>query len=82
MALSSTSAGHANTRRCLVRKGLKNTTLKNIVFRKKNKKIINLTKIHKANTVFVTFILQKNQSYYETVTQHTNSSKTHNPVII
>ena len=57
-------------------------TLRNIVFRKKNKRIINLTKIHKADTVSITFTLQENESYFETVTQHTNSSKTQNPVII
>ena len=57
-------------------------TLRNVAFRKGNKKIINLTKIHKADTVSITFTLQKNESYYETVTQHSNSCKTQNPVII
>ena len=51
-------------------------TLKNVVFRKKKKKIINITKIHKADTVSITFVLQTNESYYETVTQHKNSSST------
>ena len=40
-------------------------TLCNIVFCKRNKKILNLTKIHKADTVSISFMLQKNNCYYE-----------------
>ena len=57
-------------------------TLRNVIFRKKNRKVINLTKLHKADTVSITFTLQKNEMFYETVTQHRNSSSTQNPVII
>ena len=57
-------------------------TLRNIVFRKINKIISDITKIHEADTVSITFVLQKNESYYETVTQHSNSSIKQNPVRI
>ena len=57
-------------------------TLQDLVFWKGNKKIINLTKIHKAETVSIVFTLQKKECYYETVMQDSNSCKTQNSVTI
>ena len=41
-----------------------------------------IAKVHETDTVSITFVLQKNKSYFDTVTHHTNSSKKQNPVRI
>ena len=61
---------------------MKISNLRNIVFRLKNKKFVNLAELHKADTVSITFTLWKNESYFKTVTQYSKSSSTQNPVII
>ena len=39
-------------------------------------------KLHNADTVCITFTIQENKIFYETVTQHNNSSSTQKSVII
>ena len=82
MELSSSRAGRANIRKQLAHEEQKSSPLKNIVFRKKNKNITNLTKLNTYDTVSITLTLHKNKYYFDTITQHTNSSTTQNPVII
>jgi hypothetical protein len=47
---------------------MKISNLRNIVFRLKNKKFVNLAELHKADTVSITFTLWENESYFKTVT--------------
>ena len=55
-------------------------TIRNIRFRKGNRILKYRTQYHTADSVSITFINQKNEMNYETVTQHKNSQTIQNPV--
>ena len=57
-------------------------TRDNIVFRFRNRRIRNRKMFHTATTVSITFVNQKNDVNYETVTQHRNGHKQQDPVVI
>ena len=51
-------------------------TLRNIIFRKVNKIMTDVNKMHSADYVSITSSLQKNESYFNIVIQQKKSSKT------
>ena len=55
-------------------------TPRNVVFRIRNRRITNPKLFHMATTVSITFINQKNDQNYDTVTQHNNNHALQNPV--
>ena len=55
-------------------------TIKNVVFRQGNRIIHHRRLFHKASSVSITFIKQKNDNHFETVTQHNNNHPTQNHV--
>ena len=57
-------------------------TPRTIVFRHRNRTIKNRKMFHTATTVSITFINQKNDNNYETVTQHKNGHAIQDPVAI
>ena len=57
-------------------------TLGNIGFRTRNRVITDPALFSTAETVSITFVNQKNENNYETVTQHSNTHPTQNPVAI
>ena len=57
-------------------------TVRNIKFRIGNRLLKHRCLFHKADSVSITFINQKNDSCYETVTQHKNSQLIQNPVLL
>ena len=57
-------------------------TLGNICFRTRNRVITDPALFSSAETVSITFVNQKNENNYETVTQHSNTHPNQNPVVI
>ena len=57
-------------------------TIRNIKFRKGNRVLKYEKLYHTADSVSITFISQKNEMNYETVTQHKNSHPIQNPVLL
>ena len=53
-----------------------------VAFRQRNNKITDPKMFHTATTVSITFINQKNDNNYETVTQHTNGHAIQDPVAV
>ena len=57
-------------------------TVENVNFFIKNRQITKRDEFHIADSVSITFISQRNDKSFETVTQHKNSSTLQNPVIV
>lgn len=57
-------------------------TPKTVTFRQRNKRITNQKMFHTATTVSITFIKQKNDNNYETITQHKKGHVIQDPVAI
>ena len=56
--------------------------IRNICFRKGNGVLKYKTQLHTADSVSITFVSQKNDQCYKTVTQHRNSQSIQNPVLL
>ena len=57
-------------------------TIRNIKFRKGHRLVKHKPQLHTADSVSITFVSQKNDKDYETVTQHKNSQLIQNPVTL
>ena len=57
-------------------------TIRHIRFRQGNRLLKHRSLFHKADSVSITFVNQKNEMCYETVTQHKNSQQLQNPALL
>ena len=57
-------------------------TPRNVVFRIRNRRIKDRRLFHKATTVSITFVNQKNDQNYDTVTQHKNGHPKQDPIVL